>query len=430
MSMLILLIIFLIISIPLRIIISYSNNYTFAKYSRIASHILMVCCISIGSIPVIFHGLKSNEHLSYNIGAIVAGILLVVPIYHFGEFLFGTKKIYDEKHIKYMDSFILYLRSFKDDKKKVLDEFRILYLLQNYFKVFEVGRPNEFYPSNNCAQHLYIGENWKENVLTMMDKAIFILMRINTTDNYLWEFEQCHSKKLLDKVIFWITDLQEYKRFCAITYKKYKLELPPIEKDNSVMYYMHGRFKQYCIKNKKDSILFANDLYEDKTLHSSHRTYFYSKKNKLRAFLNFKKCAININVVKSWNTIAFLFPALYTIFSNIKHKNKIYFGIFFLDFSVFVFLFMAGLMLAQTFNEKKVDFDIPNYPFLLVFYCLCLIIRVVLAYLFGKNGDLLVWLSENWESVFLYEKKIKSIKFKTISFVLLILIIEGLVFLI
>lgn len=329
-----------------------------------------------------------------------------------------------------MDSFILYLRSFKDDKKKVLDEFRILYLLQNYFKVFEVGRPNEFYPSNNCAQHLYIGENWKENVLTMMDKAIFILMRINTTDNYLWEFEQCHSKKLLDKVIFWITDLQEYKRFCAITYKKYKLELPPIEKDNSVMYYMHGRFKQYCIKNKKDSILFANDLYEDKTLHSSHRTYFYSKKNKLRAFLNFKKCAININVVKSWNTIAFLFPALYTIFSNIKHKNKIYFGIFFLDFSVFVFLFMAGLMLAQTFNEKKVDFDIPNYPFLLVFYCLCLIIRVVLAYLFGKNGDLLVWLSENWESVFLYEKKIKSIKFKTISFVLLILIIEGLVFLI
>lgn len=428
--MLILLIIFLIISIPLRIIISYSNNYTFAKYSRIASHILMVCCISIGSIPVIFHGLKSNEHLSYNIGAIVAGILLVVPIYHFGEFLFGTKKIYDEKHIKYMDSFILYLRSFKDDKKKVLDEFRILYLLQNYFKVFEVGRPNEFYPSNNCAQHLYIGENWKENVLTMMDKAIFILMRINTTDNYLWEFEQCHSKKLLDKVIFWITDLQEYKRFCAITYKKYKLELPPIEKDNSVMYYMHGRFKQYCIKNKKDSILFANDLYEDKTLHSSHRTYFYSKKNKLRAFLNFKKCAININVVKSWNTIAFLFPALYTIFSNIKHKNKIYFGIFFLDFSVFVFLFMAGLMLAQTFNEKKVDFDIPNYPFLLVFYCLCLIIRVVLAYLFGKNGDLLVWLSENWESVFLYEKKIQSIKFKTISFVLLILIIEGLVFLI
>lgn len=119
-----------------------------------------------------------------------------------------------------MDSFILYLRSFKDDKKKVLDEFRILYLLQNYSKVFEVGRPNEFYSSNNGAQHLYIGENWKENVLTMMDKAVFILMRINTTDNYLWKFEQCHSKKLLDKVIFWITDLQEYKRFCAITYEK------------------------------------------------------------------------------------------------------------------------------------------------------------------------------------------------------------------
>lgn len=351
--MLILLIIFLIISIPLRIIISYSHNYTVAKYSRIASHVLMICLISIGCIPVIFQGLKSNAHLSYNIGTIVGGIFLIVPIYHFGESLFGIKRLYDAKHIKYMDSFILYLRSFKDDKKKILDEFRILCLFQNYFKVFEVGRPNEFYPSNNCAQHLYIGENWKENVLTMMDKAVFILMRINTTDNYLWEFEQCYSKKLLDKVIFWITDLQEYKRFCAITYKKYKLELPPIEKDNSVMYYMHGRFKQYCIKNKKESILFANDLYEDKTLYSSHRTYFYGKKNKLRAFLNFKKCAININVVKSWNTIAFLFPALYTIFSNIKHKNKIYFGILFLDFSVFVFLFMAGVMLAQTFIKKK-----------------------------------------------------------------------------
>ena len=105
--MLILLIIFLFISIPLRIIISYGHSYTVAKYSRIASHVLMICLISIGCIPVIFHGIKSNAHLSYNIGAIVAGILLVIPIYHFGEFLFGTKKIYDEKHIKYMDSFIL-----------------------------------------------------------------------------------------------------------------------------------------------------------------------------------------------------------------------------------------------------------------------------------------------------------------------------------
>lgn len=428
--MLILLIIFLIISIPLRIIISYSHNYTVAKYSRIASHVLMICLISIGCIPVIFHGLKSNAHLSYNIGTIVGGIFLIVPIYHFGESLFGIKRLYDAKHIKYMDSFILYLRSFKDDKKKILDEFRILCLFQNYFKVFEVGRPNEFYPSNNCAQHLYIGENWKENVLTMMDKAVFILMRINTTDNYLWEFEQCHSKKLLDKVIFWITDLQEYKRFCAITYKKYKLELPPIEKDNSVMYYMHGRFKQYCVESKNESIIFANDLYEDKVLHTSYDAYFYGKKQKLKAFLNFKKSDIEINGVKSWNTIAFLFPALYTIFSNIRHKHKIYFGILFLDLIVFLLLLVIGIMFAQPFIDKKVDFCIPNYPFLLVFYSLCLIIRVVLAYLFGKNGDLLVWLSENWESVFLYEKKIKSIKFKTISFVLLILIIEGLVFLI
>lgn len=91
--MLILLIIFLFISIPLRIIISYGHSYTVAKYSRIASHVLMICLISIGCIPVIFHGIKSNEHLSYNIGAIVAGILLVVPIYHFGEFLFGIKRL-------------------------------------------------------------------------------------------------------------------------------------------------------------------------------------------------------------------------------------------------------------------------------------------------------------------------------------------------
>lgn len=426
--MLRLLIIFLVISIPLRIIISYSHNYTVAKYSRIASHVLMICLISIGCIPVIFHGLKSNAHLSYNIGAIVGGIFLIVPIYHFGESLFGIKRLYDAQHIKYMDSFILYLRSFKDDKKKILDEFRILQLLRNFFKVFEVGRPDEFYPSNNGAQHLYIGEDWKGNVLTMMDKAVFILMRINTTDNYLWEFEQCHSKNLLNKIIFWITDLQEYEKFRAFTYQKYQLDLPSLVRENSVMYYMHGRFKLYCVESKKESIIFANDLYEDKVLHTSYEAYFHGKKQKLKAFLNFKKSDMGINVVKSWNTIAFLFPALYTIFSNIKHKNKIYFGILFLDFSMFVFLFMAGVMLAQTFIEKKVDFDIPNYPFLLVFYCLCLIIRVVLAYLFGKNGDLLVWLSENWESVFLYEKKIKSIKFKTVSFVLLILIIEGLVF--
>lgn len=426
--MLILLIIFLFISIPLRIIISYGHSYTVAKYSRIASHVLMICLISIGCIPVIFHGIKSNEHLSYNIGAIVAGILLVVPIYHFGEFLFGTKKIYDEKHIKYMDSFILYLRSFKDDKKKVLDEFRILYLLQNYFKVFEVGRPNEFYPSNNGAQHLYVGENWKENVLTMMDKAVFILMRINTTDNYLWEFEQCHSKKLLDKVIFGITDLQEYKRFCAITYEKYKLELPPIEKDNSVMYYTHGRFKQYCVESKKESIIFANDLYEDKVLHTSYEAYFYGKKQQLKAFLNFKKSDMGINGVKSWNTIAFLFPALYTIFSNIRHKHKIYFGILFLDLIVFLLLLVIVIMFAQPFIDKNVDFDTTIYPFAILFYCICLPIRMALSYLFGINGNYLVWLSENWESTSLYKEKIKAIKYKTAGVVLVVLVIESTVF--
>ena len=35
-----------------------------------------------------------------------------------------------------MDSFILYLRSFKDDKKKVLDEFRILYLVSSQIRAY------------------------------------------------------------------------------------------------------------------------------------------------------------------------------------------------------------------------------------------------------------------------------------------------------
>lgn len=422
--MLVLLIVFLVISIPLRLIVLYSKNYTLSKYLRIVSNILMICFISIGSISVFFIEWKSNKHLSYNLGQIIGGLFLLVPTYHFGEFLFGAKKIYDANHIEYMNSFILYLRSFKDDKKKKLDEFRLLYLLQNYFKVFEVGRPNEFYPSNNCAHKLYIGNNWKENVLRMMDKAAFILMRINSTDNYLWEFEQCHYKKLHNKLLFWIADLQEYKKFRTITYQKYKIDLPSSVKENSVMYYTSDCYKQYCIKTKKEAIIFAKDLFGDKALYSSYGLYFYGKKQKLKAFLNFKKSNAKLNWVKPWNTIAFLFPALYAIFSNIKHKHTVYFGLLFLDLIVLLFL-LVGMSFIQKIIEKGNGFDITNSPCVLVFCCLCLSVRVALAYLFGKNGDLLVWLSENWESVSLYEEKIKAIKYKIIGFVLVVLIIIG-----
>ena len=112
-----------------------------------------------------------------------------------------------------------------------------------------------------------------------MARAPIILMRVNTTDNYLWEFEQCYLNKYMDKVLMWVTDIDEYAKFSIHLLHKYGLSLPIVKESNSVIYSKKSQFEVIVLKNKKAYKSFLDDFINNKAnLLAVYERYFYGKK--------------------------------------------------------------------------------------------------------------------------------------------------------
>jgi hypothetical protein len=131
-------------------------------------------------------------------GEVLCFMALTPLIWNIWMSLWGLK-FYSASHIKNLDYFVLFLRSFKDDKKKSNLEYRLMRALYSFFCPFAVGRPKDIQTSSLSAIRLYVGDDWKENVAEMMEKTPILLLRISDTDNFFWEFEQCIAKDYIEK---------------------------------------------------------------------------------------------------------------------------------------------------------------------------------------------------------------------------------------
>lgn len=282
--------VFLIITLPFRIAIDRTNKYTTAITLR---HIIDVCLYVFIILSCLFFSFRDIGALAgfsgwMEILGLVFIILFIVPYFYFIRWFFGYSFLYPSSHIKNLDYFILYLRSFKDDKKMLRKEYKLMKYLDQLFCTFEIGRPNEFYPSTGACR-IYVGETWKESVTSLMSKAPIILMRVNTTDNYLWEFEQCYLNKYLPKTILWITDLDEYKRFSNHILQRYGISLPTVDLINTVIYPTEIGFKVQNLNKKESYKSFVKQYLADKKdLGDSWANYFYAKHNKAKLFFSLK----------------------------------------------------------------------------------------------------------------------------------------------
>ena len=400
--------IFYLFTLPFRIAIDKTNKYSVAIILRnIVDIILDLFAILLSGIFFFFNYIYLLYSNSFLGSVIILPVVLVVPFYYFIKSFFGYSVLYPSTHEYFLNYFVLYLRSFKDDKKKAKAEYKLMKCLDNLFCTFEIGRPNEFYPSSGACR-IYVGNTWKQTVVNLMARAPIILMRVNTTDNYLWEFEQCYLNKYMDKVLMWVTDIDEYAKFSIHLLHKYGLSLPIVKESNSVIYSKKSQFEVIVLKNKKAYKSFLDDFINNKAnLLAVYERYFYGKKHKAKVFFSVKKNIKLADNIQRWNWFAFFLPEFFVICNRIKYRGYIYLGLLSLDFLSFL-----GIII---FFHKMGYIDNLDNDILLSINITCqlvLIFAVVLnlcfRFLWGFNGIAMVWLSENWESQVYFEEKLKS----------------------
>ena len=382
-------IIYFLLVFPIWIIFQFTTNYkvligcrNFIKYSLVVVCILSLVSIAVDDMIMMRAMPELPKAKAVGIIARPLAVLLLSPLlWNIWMSIYGLN-FYNSSHIENLRYFVLYLRSFKDDKKKTGREAKLLRALYTFFCPFAVGKPNELKSSDISAIRLYIGDGWKNDVLEMMKNTQIILLRVSDTPNFFWEFEQCVVNEHIHKSIFWVSDKMAYETFCKKALDQFSLQFPTIDKiaDNCVVYKKDNDFTVAPLDSKKSYSNFIWSYNESRGLTSSHSDYFSGRdKSLFKQFFTWKRDPNMMAGVQEWSWTAFLLPEFYIILQRFPNRGWL-------------------------------------YLFSLIFFLPLLFFRIPLMIFMGRNGKKMVWLSEKWESVKYFEEIHKKNNIKTIVF--------------
>lgn len=384
------LIVFLFLTLPLRLLIYYAKSYRLVILSRqIADGVLFALTVlaTLGAASSVFYQpLAANDDIfAKYIAPASASFILSVPYFHILSYLVGRRPFYTKKHLANLDYFTVYLRSFNDERKGKKLKRRMTKALGEWFPVYAIGKPDEFMPPAG-AKRIYVDEDWQEIVHDMINRAQIILQRISISDNFLWEFEQCHQLQLLDKSIFWVDKMDEYRSFRQVIKQRYGLDFPHLEdrKCHVVFYRLPDLTFRIIYLTVKDDyerfkLLFRND---HATLFAENAAYLYGRKEKLNQLLKFGIDSVIPREAQGWSWAAFWCPEYYLIFQRIKHRLWLFFA----------FTTLEGMIVGINFSPENI---FRLFVFRLLFAMIPL----------GANGKKMVWLSHHWESVRYYQRE-------------------------
>lgn len=385
---------FFILSFPLRLLIVYSNNYKLAMRCRVAADWLLVAII----IVVLFQGLTASittfiyltpdsDVFWTTISQTLASLMTVVPFYLILQRMVNRTEFYSEKHVDYLEYFILYLRSFKDDSRRgklAKKEQQLMKSLRRLFFPFAIGKPNEFMPPRG-AKRIYVGENWQDIVVGLQKKAPLILQRVSTSESYLWEFDQCVQGGHLKKVIFWVSDYDDYEQFRGYVAMKYQLLFPDLSSHKGtdlLFYYLPGgEIRTYQLDDKKAYHRFAEIYVKEHPEHTRlYQHYLYGRRNIDLLRLAFSPTYDQrvMPGINQWSWVGFFFPEFFMICHTIKYRILFY----------LLFTLVLGVLMSAA----------PG-----IFTLINLTVFLVMA----KNGRTLAWQSYKWESVDYFNKRFK-----------------------
>ena len=387
---------YLVLSLPLRLIIYYTSHYKLAIRCRKLSHWLLIAAtlicaffmVNVFSFLMNYKSFFSGEFDSYRQMFLPLSFMMmfIIPLYYILGSLLGKLDFYSTDQVPYLRYFILYLRSFKEDSRRKSSERRLMRALSKIYQPYAIGQPNEFMPPRG-AKRIYAGDDWQEAVLRMQHEAPIILQRINISEGYLWEFEQCVEHGYLGKVIFWVTDFKQYESFRQYAKEEYLLDFPELhqQKAEEQVFYLRedGTFRIHLL-DAPEAYRRLIDLHrEDHPHHLEENLPYFWKRDShlLKEAFDPRYDAKLMPGINRMSWVGLLFPKYYLICHRIRYRIPLY-------------LLFAGIQAVESL-----------YPTTL--YQLAgirMLTNVLLAYVFCRNGRRLVWLSERWESKEYYEK--------------------------
>ena len=395
-GLIMMIIFFLLFTLPFRLIIYYTSNYKLAINCRkISQWILMIATIWAAFYLVnLFSFLLNSE--SYFSGEldlyrqrflpVCFTLMFLLPLYYLLSGALGKFDFYRSNHVPYLKYYILYLRSFKDDRRRNKSQMRLMSALKKIYTPYAIGQPNEFMPPRG-AKRIYAGNDWQEVVMKLQQQAPLILQRINISEGYLWEFEQCVEHGYLNKVIFWVTDFKQYESFRKLAKEDYLLDFPELHQkgDEEQVFYLRedGTYRIIALTNLQsyDELIALHRQDHPEHLRQN-LSYFWKRDSHLlkEAFAWHYDSQVMPGIDRlSW--VGLLFPKYYLICHRIRWRVPLYL--------LFACIQAAEALYPMSFASLTV---------------LRIITNVMLAYVFCRNGRRLVWLSERWESKEYYEK--------------------------
>lgn len=308
--------------------------------------------------------------------------------------------LYDSSHIKNIERFTLYLRGFKEDKKRKLTEFILMDSLCKYLYVpYAIGRPNEMTPSSHSIP-LYIGDDWKDRVEEMMQKAPLILLRVSDTKNFLWELGTCITKKYIRKSLFWVTDKNSYSLFRTYCIENHGFYFPKMDdvSKNCIIFISGSEFQICHLSSKKSYKTLCVEIIDKFKFNAD--SYLYKRDIVVWSWLfRFRYDESVLKGIQKWDWIAFLFPEFYMMIHRFKWTR--FPCLLIIDFVV---------LLISVFFSKLFGLD------LLILVCF-IIFRLPIMLLSGKNSRTMEWYEEKWPSVAYFNKVSKQSNIKTVAFV-------------
>lgn len=186
-------------------------------------------------IPIVLEGTVEYLETKYQLIGQDVGTLIIMlfciflSAYFYSKFHKQNKKkkdTFDKDSIK--GPFVLYLRSFIDDKItgrriSIINDVRseeevLVEVMSDIAPVYAIGDPKDKKMPLGASRIYVDDEHWKSTVIEMMDKAVAVVLRLGKTDSFWWEVETAVENIPLGKVMFIIPESNTFNNV-AMLYK-------------------------------------------------------------------------------------------------------------------------------------------------------------------------------------------------------------------
>lgn len=184
-------------------------------------------------IPIVVEGtLEYYETEAQLVGQDVFTIVLIIICVVLSSYFFSLYRKFNKKKKDTFDKdnikppFVLYLRSFIDDKttKKRISSFNdvrseeevLVEVLSDIAPVYAIGDPKDKKMPLGASRIYVDDDHWKSTVIDMMNKAAVVVLRLGKTDSFWWEVETAVKRIPLEKVMFVVPESKTFSNVATL----------------------------------------------------------------------------------------------------------------------------------------------------------------------------------------------------------------------